>query len=238
MSLRTLRNWLRPPGYEEVEREELAFYGAHVRPGMTVFDVGANIGTLTLLFSKLAAPGAVHAFEPGAAIFATLEAALGEAGATNVTASRLALAERAGPLCLNCYDGPFHPFSTLADRPLAAYGVDAGPTRQERIEATTLDLYCEERSISEIGLLKIDVEGAELQVLQGARRMLGERRIACVAFEFGQATFDMGNRPDDLKTLFGDHGYRLSNLVRGARLFPGGRSVRTARFAMHLARPR
>ena len=238
MIVRALRNWLLPPSYEEVEREELAFYRASVRGGMTILDAGANVGTLTLLFAKLAAPGVVHAFEPGAATFAKLEAALAKAGAANVVANRLALAGRAGPLCLNSYDGPFHPFSTLAERPLAAYGVDAGPARQEEIEATTVDAYCEENGIAKIDLLKIDVEGAELQVLQGAGRMLGEKRIACVAFEFGQATFDMGNRPRQLAGLFRAHGYRVTNLVGGARLFPGGRDVRTARFAMHLARPR
>jgi hypothetical protein len=103
--------------------------------------------------------------------------------------------------------------------------------------ATTLDIYCEERGIARIDLLKIDVEGAELQVLQGAQEMLRARRIGCVAFEFGQATFDMGNRPAQLAGLFRDHGYRLTNLVKGARLFPGGNDVRTARFAMHLATP-
>lgn len=238
MILRALRSWLLPPTYEEVEREELAFYRATVRSGMTVVDVGANVGTLTLLFAELAAPGGVHAFEPGVATFAKLEAALAEAGTANVIANRWALAGRPGPLRLNSYDGPFHPFSTLADRPLAAYGVDAGPARQEDVEATTLDAYCEEKGIATVDLLKIDVEGAELQVLQGAERMLGEKRIGCVAFEFGQATFDMGNRPRQLSDLFRAHDYRLTNLVKGARLFPGGRDVSTARFAMHLARPR
>jgi FkbM family methyltransferase len=236
MSLRALRHWLRPPSYDEVEREELAFYRAYLRPGMTVVDVGANVGMLASLFARLAAPGPVHAFEPGAAMFAQLEASI--AGAANVTANRLALADRAGTLRLNCYEGPFHPFSTLAERPLAAYGVDAGNARQELVEATTLDAYCGAKGISGIDLLKIDVEGAELQVLQGAARMLCEKRIACVAFEFGQATFDMGNRPAQLADLFRAHDYRVTNLVRGARLFPGGRDVSTARFAMHLARPR
>ena len=67
-------------------------------------------------------------------------------------------------------------------------------------------------------------------MLRGAQALLAAKRIDCIAFEFGQATFDMGNSPDEIAGLFRDHGYRLSNLVKGARLFPGGRSARTAGF--------
>lgn len=234
--LRHLLRRLRTPGFEEVEREERAFYNSHIRDGMIVFDVGANVGKLTLLFSKLAGGGSVHAFEPTKAIFDELNAAV--AAATNVTANRLALSDRPGTVDLYCYDGPFRAFNSMADRPLADYGVDAGPVRHEAVEATTLDAYCAAAKVTRIDLLKIDVEGAELQVLRGAQGMLAAKRIRCIAFEFGQATFDMGNSPGEIEQLFRDHDYRLSNLVKGARLFPGGGSARTAGFAMHLAEPR
>lgn len=236
--LRALLRRLRTPRFEEVEREERLFYRAYVRPGMTLFDVGANVGALSLLFAELAGDGAVHAFEPAPEIFARLEAAIAAHGNANVIANRVALADVAGSQVLHCYDGPYHPFASLADRPLAAYGVDAGAARRELVPVTTLDAYCQAHGIARIDLLKIDVEGAELQVLRGAAGMLRDRRIACVAFEFGQATFDMGNRPDALAELFEGSGYRLSNLVEGARLFPGGRSAATAKYAMHLAVPR
>jgi FkbM family methyltransferase len=234
----TLRR-LRTPAFEEVEREERAFYRSYVRAGMTVFDVGAHVGSLTTLFSKLAGDsGAVHAFEPAAAAFGDLRDALAREKATNVTANDFALSDRPGTVDLHCYQGPFRAFNSMAVRPLAEYGVDAGPARTEEVEATTLDLYSAERGVSRIDLLKIDVEGAELQVLRGAEAMLAARCVGCVAFEFGQATFDMGIKPADIAELFRKHGYKLSNIVKGARLFPGGGSARTARFAMHLAMPR
>ncbi len=237
MLLHILRR-LRTPGFEEVEREERAFYRSYVREGMTVFDVGAHVGALTALFSKLAGSGSVHAFEPAQTAFEELCSAVTKAGAANVTVNRLALSDRPGRVRLHCYDGPFQAFNSMADRPLADYGVEAGPVRHEAVEATTLDAYCAAGNVARIDLLKIDVEGAELQVLRGAQTMLAAKRIGCVAFEFGQATFDMGNSPREIRGLFHRHGYRLSNLVKGARLFPGGSSARTACFAMHLARPR
>lgn len=236
--LRGLLYRLRPPGFEAVEQAERAFYRRYLGDGMIVFDVGANVGELTLLFSRLAAGGAVHAFEPAPDAFEALRSAVERERAANVTLNAAALADRPGSVRLNCYDGPFHAFTSMADRPLADYGVDAGPARPVDVEATTLDAYCEAKGVDRIDLLKIDVEGAELQVLRGARAMLAAKRIGCVAFEFGQTTFDMGNRPEDIAGLLREQGYRLSNLVEGAPLFPGGRSAKTARFAMHLAMPR
>lgn len=237
--LRSIVRRFRTPAFEEVEREERAFYRSYVRSGMTVFDVGAHIGGLTTLFSKLVGDsGAVHAFEPTAAAFNQLRAALAGESVSNVFASECAVSDRPGIVRLHCYEGPFQAFNTMAVRPLADYGVDAGPVRLDKTEATTLDLYCSASLVTRIDLLKIDVEGAELQVLRGAEAMLAARRIGCIAFEFGQATLDMGNSPAEIAALFRDHGYRLSNIVKGARLFPGGGNARTARFAMHLAMPR
>ena len=54
----------------------------------------------------------------------------------------------------------------------------------------TLDDFCAENEVTEIGYLKIDVEGHELNVLRGAHRMLEEGRIRFVQFEFGEANID------------------------------------------------
>lgn len=234
--LRSLLSRFRTPGFEEVEREERAFYRSYLRDGMIVFDVGAHVGGLTKLFSELVGRGTVHAFEPAPAAFDELRSTL--AAATNVVANRIALSERPGNVRLHCYDGPFQAFNSIADRPLADYGVDAGPPRLQDVRASTVDAYCAAKGVERVDLLKIDVEGAELQVLQGAKTMLVARRIGCVAFEFGQTTFDMGNTPKEIAALFHAHNYQVSNLVKGARLFPGGSSAKTACFAMHLARPR
>ena len=56
----------RPPAsYHDAERAEYTFYISYLRSGMVVFDVGANVGELTTLFSHFVTPaGSVHAFEP------------------------------------------------------------------------------------------------------------------------------------------------------------------------------
>jgi hypothetical protein len=128
-------------------------------------------------------------------------------------------------------------WNTRALRPLENYGIDVKPLAVEEATATTLDLYCERNGVADIDLLKVDVEGAEFQVLVGARRMLGARRVRCVTFEFGQTTFDMGNSPDRIESYLRDAGDELRNIVTGDPVFPGRRSAQTACYSMHVATP-
>lgn len=227
-----------PASFEEVERAERIFYLEYLREGMTVFDVGANVGELTMLFSRFAgAAGIVHAFEPSARAFERLETICRAASLRNVRLNRLALAEEEGPVSLHVYDDDYMSWNTRAVRPLEAYGIDVKPLAVEEVSATTVDLYCERNGVEEIDLLKIDVEGAEFQVLAGLRRMLHERRVRCLTFEFGQTTFDMGNSPGLIEAYLRDAGYELRNIVEGDPVFPGRESAQTACYSMHVAVP-
>lgn len=227
-----------PASFAEVERAERIFYLEILREGMTVFDVGANVGELTLLFSRFAgASGSVHAFEPCGQAFERLEAVCRAAALRNVRLNRLALAEDEGTVSLHVYDEDYMSWNTRALRPLEDYGIDVKPLRVDEVPATTLDLYCERNAVAEIDLLKVDVEGAEYQVLVGAGRMLREKRARCVTFEFGQTTFDMGNSPERIESYMRAAGYELRNLVEGDPVFPGGESARTACYSMHVATP-
>lgn len=77
----------------------------------------------------------------------------------------------------------------------------------------------------------------ESQVLLGCRRLLTERRVVCGVLEFGQTTFDMGNRPEELASYMGSCGYWLRNLMPGDPAFPGGAIAETAEFAMSVFEP-
>lgn len=227
--------------YLDVERGEQRFYLEHVHDGMIVFDVGAHVGLLTLMFSRLVGQaeghGCVHAFEAGREAFSRLMNTCQEAGLRNVVLNHLALAEKEGHIRLNVYDDDHLAWSTQAVRPLGNYGINVRPVSVEEISSSTVDLYCEKNDVTKIDLLKVDVEGAEYQVLLGARRMLESQRIACIAFEFGQTTFDMGNEPDHIEGYLIGMGYRIRNVVAGDPVFPGRSSVQTAQFSMHIATP-
>lgn len=223
--------------YEEVERAEQKFYLDYLREGMTVFDVGANVGELSLLFSRFIGSGVVHAFEASATAYGALLTVLSAARRSNVRANHLAISDVPGVVRLHCYDGPYQSWNSMALRPLENYGIDVKPVGHEDVVATTVDAYCTSNGIARIDLLKIDVEGAELQVLKGAVEMMRAKRIQCISFEYGQSTFDMGNSPHDIEALFRDVRYDIRTVVEGDPLFPGREDVRSARFAMHIATP-
>jgi FkbM family methyltransferase len=223
--------------YIEVERAEQIFYLEYLREGMTVFDVGANVGELTLLFSRFVGEGHVHAFEASSNAFERLTTICRAASRRNVHLNHVALAEAEGVVSLHVYDDDYLSWSSRALRPLENYGIDVKPVAVEETAATTVDLYCERNDIRRIDLLKVDVEGAEYQVLLGAQRMLREKLIACLTFEFGQTTFDMGNDPREMEDYLNGFGYKIRNIVKGEPIFPGRESVETARFSMHVATP-
>ncbi|MDQ3755070.1 MAG: FkbM family methyltransferase [Acidobacteriota bacterium] len=221
----------------EVERAEEIFYIKNLRDGMTVFDVGANVGEMTLLFSRYVGTGSVHAFEPSQECFTRLAAVCDATKRRNVVLNRRALAKRPGTLRLHVYDEDHLGWNSLAERPLGNYGIHIPAPTIENVCATTVDVYCEENRIRRVDLLKIDVEGAEYQVLLGARRMLRQKAIRRVVFEFGQATFDMGNEPRQIELYLQEMGYRLRNIVPRDPVFPGRAGAATARFSMHVATP-
>lgn len=238
--LRRIKRLLFPPlpkvsEYLETESIERIFYLEYLREGMTVFDVGANIGELTLIFSRFAHNGEVHAFEASSAAFKKLETICRTAKRRNTILNHLALADKKGTISLNIYDDNYLAFNTQAVREIEEFGLPVEPVGIEEASATTIDDYCEENGIEEIDLLKIDVEGTELQVMKGAEKMLKSKRIKCLAFEFGQTTLDMGIRPEEIQTYLKKMDYRISNMVKNERLFPIENGV--GLYSMHIAKP-
>lgn len=223
----------------DVERAEWTFYTKYLREGMVVFDVGAYIGELTLLFSRfVGVQGQVHAFEAGSVNFSRLQTVCQSAGRKNINLNHAALADKQGIIKLHVYDDEHLSWNSLAARPLHKYGIHIQSVGTEDIQATTIDAFCEKNEIARIDLLKLDVEGAEYQVLLGARHMLEEKRIRCCVFEFGATTFDMGNSPEVIEEYWAGLGYKLRNIVRGDPIFPGRGSAKTSRFSVHVATPR
>jgi len=152
--------------------------------------------------------------------------------------NHMALAEAEGVRDLYIYGHPYLSWSSLTERPLHKYGINVQIEGTEKIIATTIDSYCQKHGIDNIDLLKIDVEGAEYQVLIGARRMLQEKRIGCCIFEFGQTTFDMGNDPNEIENYLTQLGYHIRNVVKNNPIFPGRADAQSARFSMHVATPK
>lgn len=225
--------------FEIVEKHEQIFYINYLREGMTVFDVGANIGELTLLFSKFVTRGGiVHSFEPTPQTFEKLKSITSLASKKNVQLNQVAVSKNDGFINFNVYKEEFSSWNTSAFRPLEKYGIDLKPEDSISVPSITIDTYCLKNKIDRIDLLKIDVEGAELDVLDGAKKMFQEQKINCCVFEFGQTIYDMGRSADDLKKFFKDVNYSVTNIVQNQILYPVDKETGVAQFAIHVAKPK
>jgi len=141
-----------------------------LRPGMTVVDGGANVGQYTLLAAfGVGATGSVHSFEPVPHTFERLTAHVRANGLTNVHANRVALWNESTELTLGLAD----------DQENNAGAYSAGvrdSTSSFTASAIRLDDYCAQRDITRVHLVKLDVEGAELQALHGMQQILERDR--------------------------------------------------------------
>lgn len=143
--------------------DEYAAFRAAVRPGAVVLDVGANVGAYTLLFAQWVGPaGRVFAFEPAPDTRAGLERHLalnGVADRVEIVAAAAAATEALVPFAVD----PFGGASSLH--------VSPGATSVITVPAVTIDDFCAAKRITP-DVVKIDVEGAELEVLRGGRRVV------------------------------------------------------------------
>jgi FkbM family methyltransferase len=144
-------------------------------------DVGANIGVHALYFAALVGPaGKIHAFEPVPKSAAVINQAVASNGFTDrIEVNQFALSEASGAADFFVSAG-IASTSSLTRYPWLA---DA---RSIRVQTTTLDDYAE-RLPRPIRLLKIDVEGAEMSVLTGGRRLLQQRPPDFMIVEFTTA---------------------------------------------------
>jgi FkbM family methyltransferase len=162
------------PGYRHLawNAEEYAALKRHTRPGATVLDVGANVGSYTLLFAGwVGEAGHVYAFEPAAASRAGLERHLTINGLSRrVTVRPEAISDRSG-------SAPFLDAGTHGDNRL----VPAATAGTRSVPSLTIDEFCGASGLSP-DVIKIDVEGAELPALRGARRTIAARGAALALF--------------------------------------------------------
>lgn len=136
----------------------------HVRPGDIVCDIGANKGSFVLWLSRWCRGGRVIAFEPQPDFAARLAAVCRTLRLDNVTVEAKAVHARSGAQDL------FVPSGHSPGASLTRKAVEASSFTTLSVPVVALDDYF--AGSDRIALLKIDVEGAELGVLQGAERIL------------------------------------------------------------------
>jgi FkbM family methyltransferase len=194
--------------YEPVETEIVA---RRLKPGMTVIDVGANIGHYAMVAAAAVGPeGRIVAFEPEPENFAALAANLALNGFAHARPERLALGARPGELTL---------YRDAANR--GGHSLIRANVQQQagssRVGVEALDGYAARHLAGRrIGFIKIDVQGAEAQVLAGAAGVL-KRDAPDILLEFWpHGMRAMGGEPIAAIEPLLKLGYAMAAVERGA----------------------
>jgi FkbM family methyltransferase len=154
---------------EDYEPEVLDLLKQKITPGAVVLDVGANVGVSAMMMARWCGPqGHIHAFEPSPTPKQLLIKHLRLNGlADRVTVCPSAVSDVEGATT-------FHAVGISGKSALSAANLDQIAERFE-VPVTTIDAYCRSHNIRP-SLIKIDVEGFEFNVLNGARDTLKQFR--------------------------------------------------------------
>lgn len=182
-----------------------AVFTGILEEGMLVADVGANLGEYTVLAGRgVGRSGRVVACEPNPVMVGRLEDSVALNGLSNVTIVRCAVGSTLGTATLNVNDRRPGESSVVS----GAVG-----TRPITVPMTTLDDTCREQRVKRLDVLKIDVEGFELEVLHGGSATIESSRPA-IMVEIGAKT--LGVRDGAMRTDVLDHLLDKGYLLYGA----------------------
>jgi FkbM family methyltransferase len=148
-----------------------------------VFDVGAHVGQSLYKMRNLFPNCRVHSFEPSPTAFAKLKSEWGET--EGVVLNAVALGEREMVSAFNEFEGGGSPANSLLaiNRGSPSIVREAPLTEQIQVAVETVDRYCGANEIGRIDWLKVDAQGYDLRVLQGAQAMLSRGAIGVISVE-------------------------------------------------------
>lgn len=181
------------------------------KQNITIFDVGANKGdyTAALLDRFDRSDLKIYSFEPSEPTFQQFKENITD---QRVSAFNLGMGAKTETLKLYKTEKSSG-LSSLYQRNLEHFDITMDVT--EEIKITTLDEFCEAQQVSEISFLKMDVEGHESKVLEGASDMLSRDSVKYIQFEFGGCNIDS-------RTYFQDFYYVLKDKYQFYRIVHDG----------------
>lgn len=192
-----------------------------LKPGMTVIDIGANIGEITMVSAKrVGASGRVVSFEPVDGIVHDLIYNIQRNNLTQVHVVQSGLSDVARHN-VPIYDS--YGSGTSDDENAgrgSLYGDGSGNKPLQNISITTLDLWATEHPLQRIDLIKIDIEGAELPCLRGAAATLAKFHPMLIIEVQDESATAAGYRAKDILQFLASFGYGFMTIGNHGKLTP------------------
>jgi FkbM family methyltransferase len=181
------------------EEETTKLFTEIVRDGMNVLDLGANVGYYTLLAgSQVGERGRVFAFEPWQGSFSLLQKNIEVNGFKNITAVPKAVSSRCGRRELFLAKDPVHHSLALENG-----------SKSVEVDVITVDEFVRERNIS-VDVVKMDVEGAESDVLEGMADTISKNPHMKLITELAPVHLERNNcSPSQFLRKLMDYDFRL-----------------------------
>ena len=192
---------------DRYEAETTILFESLVGPGMVVVDVGAHVGYYALLAARQVRPtGKVYAFEPEPGNYELLLGNIERNGYSNISAIREAISNQVGTatLFLTALDNGRH----------SAYQHGLPGRGSMAVATTTLDAFFEALGWPPVDVVKVDVEGAEMDVVEGMGQLLQKSPHLTLIVEFSPTLLQDGAADplQFLKRLQALH-FRISRIV-------------------------
>ncbi|WP_287356387.1 FkbM family methyltransferase [Moorena sp. SIO3B2] len=199
------------------ERSCIEFIIKNFEEPYCIFDVGANKGQYLELSVKTLKNKKykIHCFEPGKYTFKQL---LKKSDLSNsIYFNNIALGKSSEQLNLY-YDNPGSGGASFTKRNLEHFNMNFN--QSEVVSVSTLDNYCADNKIEKIDLLKLDVEGHEIDVIEGASNLLSNSRITMIVFEFGGCNIDTKTFFQNYYYFFDKYDMKIFRITPSGYLYP------------------
>jgi FkbM family methyltransferase len=193
------------------ETAVLNYLRRHVDKEVTpiVFDVGANTGGYAShVISFFGRDVKLFCFEPSKKAFRLL--AENMANYENVQLYNIGFGQKSKVATLYA-DAEGSGLGSVYNRRLHHLGIDM--VHREEINLSRLDKFCGDQGIAHVHLIKLDVEGSELDVLKGAKELIDSDRIGLIQFEIGGCNIDSRTYLQDFYYLLNPK-YKIHRIVK------------------------
>jgi len=195
-----MRPWI--AHYGTWEPVETGFLRGRLEPGMTLLDIGANVGYFSILGARAVGPsGTVIAIEPEPANYALLCANLWESRVGNVAPLRAAASSFAGPLPLSISSENCGDHRSFMERPGERVVAVAGVRVDDVLEAD-----------AHVDVVKIDIQGADHRAVIGMERLLARCRPVLLVEFWPRGIDELGDQPVDVLSYYRSLGFSITSI--------------------------